>query len=93
MRISNFNEFLLLEAESVKLPFVMSDILVSVIETINNPISHDLMSMNMANKPSEYTLLDTSLDGTYMISFVLSSMLKRIFTDLSYDDIKNWIPA
>jgi hypothetical protein len=84
MRISNFNDFIN-EMSETDMPFYMSPILVSIMKKIDHPIAKDFLRMHDENSMSDYTMLDTNLDGTDKISFIPSKILRRTVYN-TYDD-------
>jgi hypothetical protein len=84
MRISNFNDFIN-EMSETDMPFYMSPILVSIMKKIDHPIAKDFLRMHDVNSMSDYTMLDTNLDGTDKISFIPSKILRRTVYN-TYDD-------
>jgi hypothetical protein len=84
MRISNFSDFIY-EMSETEMPFYMSPTLVSVMKKIDHPIAKDFLKMHDENSLSDYTMLDTNLDGTDKVSFIPSKILRRTVYNM-YDD-------
>jgi len=86
MRIWNFDNFIL-ESIDDQMPFYMSPTLTEIIEKINHPIAKDLLKIHQQSEMSNYTLIDTGLDGSDYISFVRSESLRRTVYN-TFDDIE-----
>ena len=85
MKISDFYTFIL-ESNINKFPFCMSASLIAVLRNLNDKISNDLLNLHTKSDFVNYSMIDTDLDGSDMVSFIPPKVLRSTIYNTYEDD-------